>query len=114
MHLIHNSIDPLATSAVFKRKLDEANAGSPTKKAAMAKATLTFAHINARTSNFTPSQQLDETPVSFDNKKHQITAGDITAILTIKKKPHHIKPFGAPESANTNTYFVPRLRHCQL
>jgi hypothetical protein len=43
---------------------------------------------------------------SFDNnKKHQITAGDIAAIfLTMIKKPHHIKPFVAPpESAKTDT-----------
>jgi hypothetical protein len=38
---------------------------------------------------------------SLENKKHQITAGDNVAILTIKK-PHHIKPFLAPESAKTD------------
>jgi hypothetical protein len=66
----------------------------------MAKATLTFTSTQ-EPPNVHPAED-NWMQQSFDNKKHQITAGNIAAILVTIKKPHHIKPFVAPESAKTD------------
>jgi hypothetical protein len=64
----------------------------------MAKATLTFTSTQEPPTVHPATNWIQQ---SFDDKKHQITAGNIAALLTIKK-PHHIKRFVTPESAKAD------------
>jgi hypothetical protein len=64
----------------------------------MAKATLTFTSTQ-EPPTVHPANDWIQHP--FEDKKHQILASDIAALLTIKKT-QHIKPFIAPESAKAD------------